>query len=408
MPFFRFKMLSPQGRMEHGTVDLPFDDPIAAMRYLERRGGVALQVRVLPSILWGPLGFVTRLNTVPRPEVAEFFNNMSMLTKAGVPILTSLEEIESDTRHKVLRKTLQRMITDIQSGQTFAEAISRHPHIFAPVLIQMVMIGEETGNLDDMLEKCSEHVRHIHEIISSTKKAMMYPSFLIFVVTGAVIFWFAFVVPQIVKLFYELNVALPFATRLIIAISDWFQNWFALTAGTLVGLVVLAVLLRKWSRKVRYWEDYLLLNVPIIGKIVQTASIARICEYLGLLISAGIGVIRTLEIITASTRNTVYVHKLEQVRESITMGSTLTQALKTHEALHPFALRMILVGEQSGKLDEQTAYVAEVYRGRLKDLVDTLGKSLEPIMLIVVGGLFALIMAGLLLPIYDLIGKVGG
>ena len=407
MGFYRYKLLTPQGRMERGTVDLPFDDPMAAMRYLERRGGVALEVSILPSFTWGVLRFINqKMKSVPREEMAEFFNNMSMLTTAGVPVLTALEEVRSDTKHPVLRDTLKFMCTDIESGQTFAEALDRHANIFPFVCRQMIRIGEETGNIDVMLKKSSEHLIHMQEIIGSTKKAMMYPSFLSVVVVGAVFFWFYAVVPQIVKLFYELGVTLPFMTKVLIAISDWFQDWALISLGGFVGFIFLMLILRKSVTKIRYYQDYLIIKSPIVGPIVEMSAMARICEYLGLLTAAGVGVLRTLEIITDSVSNLIYTNRLLKVQESIKMGNTLTSALRAHHALHPFALRMILVGEQTGKLEEQTEYVAMQYRGKLKDLVDMLGKSLEPIMLIFVGGLFALIMAGLLMPIYDLIANI--
>lgn len=408
MAIFRFKLLSPQGALEKGIIELPFNDSLAAMRYLERRGGVALEVTPMPSFLEGVMiWWRTKFGGIERPDIAEFFNNLAMLARAGVPILSALEEIGDEIKKPALKMVVKFMCTDIESGQTFSEAIDKHERVFAPVLLQMIHIGEETGKLDEMLKKCSEHVQHIHEIISATKKAMMYPGFLSAVVVGAICFWFGVVVPQMVGLFKDLGVALPWATLMIIAVSDWFTSsgpWVAL--WIVVGVIVSKVLRGTWTAY-RYWTDALILRTPIAGMIVDASIVARICEFLGILIAAGIGVLRTLEIITDSTTNLVYVRRMKGVQEAIKSGNTLTAALRQHEALHPFALRMILVGEQTGRLEEQTSYVADVYRSKLKGLVDTLAKSLEPILLVVVGLVFAVIMAGLLLPIYDLIGKVG-
>lgn len=408
MAIYRFKILTPQGALETGIIELPFDDSLAAMRYLERRGGVALEVTPMPKALEGAiLWFRTKFGGIERPDIAEFFNNMAMLTQAGVPVLSALEEIGDEVKKPALKMIVKFMCTDIESGQTFSEAITKHDRVFAPVLLQMIRIGEETGKLDEMLKKCSEHVLHLHEIITATKKAMMYPGFLSAVVLGAICFWFGYVVPQMIGLFKDLGVDLPTPTRMIMAVSEWFQSSALWVALWVVVLLVVSMVLRRYWPAYRYMMDALILKLPIAGMIVDASIVARICEFLGILIAAGIGVLRTLEIIADSTTNGVYIRRLKGVQESIKGGNTLTSSLREHQALHPFALRMILVGEQTGRLEEQTAYVAEVYRSKLKGLVDTLAKSLEPILLVVVGLVFAVIMAGLLLPIYDLIGKVG-
>ncbi len=408
MAIFRFKILTAQGALEKGIIELPFTDSLAAMRYLERRGGVALEVTPLPPFLEGVVLWArTKFGGIERPDIAEFFNNMAMLTQAGVPVLSALEEIGDEIKKPALKMVVKFMCTDIEAGQTFSEAIDKHDRIFAPVLLQMLRIGEETGKLDEMLKKCSEHVLHIHEIISATKKAMMYPGFLSAVVLGAICFWFGYVVPQMIGLFKDLGVDLPPPTRMIMAVSDWFTTSASSVGLGIVAAVVASKFLRRHWAAYRYMTDALILKTPIVGMIVEASIVARICEFLGILIAAGIGVLRTLEIITESTTNLVYVRRMQGVQEAIKTGNTLTTSLRMHQALHPFALRMILVGEQTGRLEEQTAYVAEVYRSKLKGLVDTLAKSLEPILLVVVGLVFAVIMAGLLLPIYDLIGKVG-
>ncbi|MBT8764148.1 type II secretion system F family protein [Desulfohalobiaceae bacterium Ax17] len=407
MSTFRFKLLTPQGEVETGFVELPFDDPGAALRYLERRGSVVLEVTRIPDTI----SFLMRaikggLLNVKRPVLAEFFNNLSMLLSAGVPILSALEELEGDAENPFLKLTIRLICTDIESGQTFGEAIEKHRRIFSPVLLHMIRIGEETGNLDKMLKKCSEHIQHLHEIISGTKRALMYPAFLSVMVVGAVIFWFWYVVPKLVSLFKEMGVALPLPTRILIYISDLFQNYFGMAVFIVAFVAAGVMIVRRMSYNFRYFSDNVLLHLPLLSNILTISLVARVSEFLGILIGAGIGVLRALEIIIDSISNEVYKKRLNQVKDAIKGGVTLSEALRQTQAMHPFALRMITVGEQTGRIEEQTEYIARVYRQKLDALVEVLGKTLEPALLVFVGILFAMIIAGLLLPIYDLISGI--
>ena len=408
MSLFRFKILTEAGKVETGLLDLPFDSTLAAIRYLEKSGGIVLYVKALPELMGrGVRFFKIGLGAVSRLDMAEFFNNMAMLVGAGVPVLSALEEIQDDIKVPRLRNTIQFMCTDIENGQTFSESVENYPTLFPFVVRHMLAIGEETGNLDGMLKNAAEHLLHIHEIVSGTKRALMYPTFLLGVVTLAIIFWFWYVVPQLVSLFLDLNIALPLPTRILLAISDWFQNWFALVLLGSACAVFALIILRKFSDRVRYASSYLALRTPILKGIISISIVARATEYMGIMIGAGLGVLRSLELITNATANEVYKHRLLGVQQSIKAGATLSVSLRKHKALDPFAIRMISVGEMTGKLDEQTAYVANIYRNKLNVLVQTLSKTLEPAIMVFLGGMFAVIIAGLLLPVYDLISQIG-
>lgn len=408
MPIFRFKLLTGEGKVDRGVVELPFDDDAPAIRYLERQGGVVIAIRRLGTVM----SWLTKLATqgfsrVGRKDLAEFFNNMAMLLGAGVPVLSSMDEIMQEIKNPMLLMTLKFMRTDIEGGQTFGEALARHPKVFGPLIQYMCRIGEETGMLDQMCKKSGEHLEHIEEIIGGTKRALVYPGFILGVVILSCFFWFYFVVPRIVKLFSDMGVTTPAPTRALIAISEWFQMYFGWTVIGIIASVMTLSYLKRRSTRVHYAIDYIALRVPIFSTIIETSIIARITEYLGILLGAGVGVLRTLEIITESMTNLVYKGRLILVQESVRNGNPLSDSMKSAEALHPFAVRMVSVGEQTGRIEEQTEYVAKLYRDKLSAIVDVLGKTLEPAMLVFMGLLFGAIFAGLLLPIYDMIGKVG-
>ncbi len=407
MPLFRYKILDDSGKIERGVAELPFVDITAAIRYLERQGGLVLNIRKLDPIS----AFVTRIVTyggsrIKRTDLAEFFNNLSIQLKAGVPVLDALGEIMEDTSNPMLKMVLRFIKIDIESGQTFAEALARHPKVFSPLVINLARIGEETGNLDEMLMKASVHLRNIQEIISSTRRSLMYPAFLLCVVFGAAVFWFYYVVPKMIELFKDMGVSLPFLTRALIYVADWTQAYLGMTMMGIAIFIVLVLILRKKNLTFRYYTDLTLLHTPIISQIIKTSIIARICEYLGILVGAGVGVIKAFEIIRDSMSNAVVKHRLYLAENAVRGGNSISDAFRQVKVLHPFAVRMINIGELSGRLDEQTTYVADVYRQKLNAMVQVLGRTLEPIMLVVMGLIFGAVMGGLLLPIYDLVSKI--
>jgi type II secretory pathway component PulF len=284
--------------------------------------------------------------------------------------------------------------------------MARHPAVFPSLIINLVQIGEETGNLNKMLLKAAEHLRHMQEIISSTKRALMYPLFLLAVVIGAAVFWFWYVVPKLVELFMDMDVELPWLTRALLKIADWTQAYLGLAIIVLAALVALTIVLRKKWFLFRYYTDLLLLKIPVLKDVLETSMIARISEYLGILIGAGIGVLRSFEIIRKAIPSTVYKQRLTLAENNIKAGNTISFSLRQARALHPFAVRIINIGELSGRIEEQTDYVARAYREKLAAMVEVLGKTLEPAMLIILGLIFGTIILGLLLPVYGLIGQM--
>lgn len=409
MGVFYYKRLTADGQVDKkNAAGLPFDELEAAQRYLERQGATVLNIRQFPRWI-APLGLFWEygFTKVSRTELAEMFNNLAMMLGSGITVLSSLQEVREDMKNRRLMGVVNFMISDISTGQTFSEAARRHPKVFSNIILNMIRIGEETGRLDRMLKNISDHLNHVEQIISDTKRALIYPGFLLFVVTGAVVFWFWYVVPQIVSLFQDIGVELPTITKVLIFISYLVQNYFLWALGGIAVSAIVLVVARRTVYRVRYAIDWGLLRMPVLATILNTSAIARVSENLGILIGAGVTVLRTLEIITDSMQNVVYKERLQQVQEEIKLGNTLALSLRRANALHPFAIRMIGVGEDTGRLEEQTVYVARQYRERLTNLVEVLSKSLEPAMLVIMGLFFALIVAGLLLPIYDLITQIG-
>ena len=410
MNYFRYKLIAPTGQLSSGVVKLPYQDIMSAITHLERDGSVTLFVKHI-----GPLfSFFFKIATlrlrrkIKRPVLAEMLNNIAVMLRAGLALISALQEAAASAEIPEAQGDINDIITNVQGGMSFSDAAGKYPHIFPSTVIHLIRMGEETGQLDEMMADASVHLKRVHGIVSDTKQALLYPAIVFLVMGAGVFFWFYYVVPKIVSLFSEMDVVLPPLTLFLIAVSDFMRSNSAvvlLAAGSLFFLIHLG---RQGNRRFKRMTDAVLLKLPITRTLIRASGLAFITEYFSMLLNAGIDILQSLQIIIESVGNEVYRDKLTGVKDAISKGEGISDAFKSADIFPAFVVRMINVGEMSGSLTEQLDYVSEEYRKKLSLLVASLGKMLEPVVLIVAGSFFAIIIIALLLPIYDLLSQVSG
>jgi general secretion pathway protein F/type IV pilus assembly protein PilC len=408
MKYYRYKLIAPTGQLSTGVIKLPYQDIMSAITHLERDGSVTIFVKHLGPLL----SFLFRLSTtrlhrkLKRPVMAEMLNNISVMLRSGLALISALREAAESADAPEIEGEINDMVMGIQGGASFSSAAANYPHIFPSTVLHLIRMGEETGKLDNMMRDASDHLKRVHGIISDTKQALLYPAIVFTVMGGGLIFWFYYVVPKIVALFREMDVVLPPLTLFLIAVSDFTRHHLvAVLIGT--GLFFLLFhLCRRSSRKIKRWTDAFLLKLPIARTLITASNLAFITEYFSMLLNAGIDILQSLQIIIDSVGNEVYREKLLQVKEAISRGEGISESFKSADIFPSFVVRMINVGEMSGSLTDQLDYISEEYRKKLSLLVASLGKMLEPFVLIVAGAFFAIIIIALLLPIYDLLSQV--
>ncbi len=410
MTYFRFKLLSRLGRVTSGIIQLPYSNVLSAISHLERNGDTVIIVKKINRLIAVILTFFVygfQGSSIKRNDLAEFFNNVSVMLRAGIPLLSALRDAGEGIDKGQFGAILDGLVIDIEAGSTFSEALQKYPNAFSGTIIHLIIIGEETGNLDDMLLNCSHHLKKIDEIVRSTKQALLYPSIVITLISGGMVFWFYYVVPKILVLFVEMDVELPALTRGILWLSNYVQEYIVpILAVFILGIALIYTGVCS-SLRIKKIFQRILLSLPVFKTIIIASNLAFITEYFSLLLNAGIDVVRSIRILNNAVSNEIYRDKMQLIGERIANGETVANSF-TIKGLFPlFVLRMIKVGEQSGSLPEQLEYIAADYRTRLNTTVDTIGKVIEPLVLIIAGGMFAVILAGLFLPIYDLVSQVG-
>ncbi|HCC69310.1 MAG TPA: type II secretion system F family protein [Nitrospiraceae bacterium] len=343
---------------------------------------------------------------IKRSDIIEFASNLSVMLKAGIPLLSALSDIAEATENRYFKQPIDSIRSTVELGSRFSDAVALQKHIFPDIFVRLAMVGEETGQFDKSLSDVAEHLQKMDDLAAAIKRALIYPAFAIVTTTGALLFWLIYVLPQVIDVFKDMDMVLPLPTRILIFISSFTQSYGYLI---LLSPVILFVLIKvlKQKKETRYYIDLAKIKFPIMKHIIYNKLLALFSEQLRILTTAGITINRSFEITADVIGNDVFKTAIEDSNQAISGGSRISDALRKHKVFPPLAIRMIDIGETSGTLDEQFTYLSEYYLKKLDAVTEKLGKMIEPIVIGVVGLMFALIIIGLLFPVYDLVAKMG-
>lgn len=403
MNYYFYKAINVDGSLVDGIVEA--DDQSAVYEDLTAKSLRVLDVKKA-SRMAGRIRQYFASRHVKRVDIIECIRNLSVMLTAGIPLLSSLEDSIEATDNKSLKSALTDAKKDIELGLNFSDALSRQKGIFPDILIRLVRVGESTGRLDKSLSDVADHLQRIEDLSQAIKRSLFYPVFAIVTTTGAMIFWFVYVLPKIMNVIREMGVELPFITRVLMAVSNGISTYWYVILGLLV-LGVMAIQVMRTHEKTRYYYDYMLLKLPIAKLIVYNKLLALFAEQMRILIIAGLTIDRTLDIVAGVIDNLVFRRSIVAVRESVLLGRRISDTLKDYKIFPPMVTRMVNAGEKSGNLDTQFSFLSGYYIKRLDDISSKLGKMIEPILLSIVGLVFILILMAVLLPVYELVSKVG-
>ena len=402
MGMFAYKAINDDGLFTTGIVDAEdleavYNDPML-------QGLSILSVKKAGKLSSGiAKGFVSM--RIKRSAILEFTNSLSVIMKAGIPILDALSDIGQSTENKYLREAIEDIRERIQSGLSFSGALGFHKQIFPDILIRLATVGEETGRLEQSIGEVAEHLQRMEDLSQMVKRALMYPVFALITTGGALGFWMFYVLPQIMGVMKDMNIKLPMITKMLLSISDVLKGyWYVFVLVIFAFFVALVIMKRREST--RYFIDSVKTHIPIVKLFVVNRLFAVFCEQMRILVVAGITIDRSLVIVANAVGSEVFKKILIESRDRIVTGSRISDAFRQYSFFHPLIVRMVDIGETSGKLDDQFDYLSKLFYKKLEDVTDKLGKMIEPILLFVVGGIFAVIIVGLLLPVYDIVTKI--
>lgn len=338
-------------------------------------------------------------------ELAIFTRQLYSTINAGIILTEALETISNDLENRYFRRVIEALISHIRAGLNFSSALLKFPAVFPSSFIAVIKAGEESGSLSKTLGDLAEYLEEMHKITQKIKSATRYPMFLIgfcIFIVSVIVF---FIIPRFKLIYTQVNAELPLFTRIVIRVSEVaLKNIHWLITGSAL-LVILFMAILKIT-KVRLAFDRLTLRLFILGKIIKKALITRFCRTLSILLSGGVGLITALPISCEVTNNTYLVEIIEKVKNSVLSGSSLTNAMKEKEVFPMLVVKMVQVGEKTGKLSDMLRRNADYYDHELESTISAFTSLVEPVLIVFVGIIVGIVVIAFYLPIFKIASLV--
>ena len=400
MPNYSWKGRTRGGRVQEGV--LVAESKEAAVASLRKQ-----QIIVTAVTEKGKEFALPKLGgRVSQKELAIFTRQFSVMIDAGLPLVQCLEILGSQQENKAFQKVLLQTRQDVETGSSLADALRKHPRVFDDLFCNMIAAGEAGGILDTILQRLSVYIEKAVKLRGAVRSAMVYPVAVIgiAVIVVWVILWK--VIPTFASLFEGLGASLPLPTRVTIALSNFIGAWWwVMILGTVSG-VFLINRYHKTYRGRRHL-DAILLRIPVLGGVLRKIAVARFCRTLATLVSSGVPILEGLEITARTSGNAIVEDAIMATRRSVEEGKTIAEPLKSSDVFPSMVVQMVAVGEQTGALETMLSKVADFYEDEVDEATANLLSLLEPIMIVILGGVIGGIVISMYMPMFDLITKIG-
>ncbi len=339
---------------------------------------------------------------VSSKKLCTFTRQFSTLQDAGLPVLRSLRILEGQMKPGALKNALIDVVDDVESGSTLSEAFGKHPRCFDRLYVNMVKAGEAGGALEIILKRLADFKEKAQTLKRKITGAMVYPVVVILVACSILTFIMLYIIPKFEKIFKDFGMQLPEMTRILMAVSNWFgQYWYVLPLFPL-GIYLLIKLIRL-SKTGNYAMDRMYLWIPVIGTLIEKTIVARTTRTLGTLVASGVPILEALSIVRETCNNAVFERMYQRVYDSIREGDTIAQPLRESRMVDDMVVNMVDVGEETGDLDSMLEKIADVYDEEVSIVVESLISLLEPLMIVFLGLVIGSIVIALFLPLIKLL-----
>ena len=337
-------------------------------------------------------------------DVMLFSRQMYTLLKAGVPMMRALVGLQESAVNPAMKDVIQDVRTSLDSGRELSASLARHPRIYTSFYLSMVRVGELTGRIEEVFLNLFHHIEFEQFMREQVRSALRYPSFVVAAMVVAIVIVNIFVIPAFAKVFAGFGAELPLMTRILVGFSNFMVAWWP---AMVIGLAAAFVVLKKWTgtEPGRSHWDRIKLSIPIAGKIVQKATLARFARSFALAAKSGVPIVQAMSVVAQTVDNSYIAHKVERMREGVERGDSILRTAIASQVFTPVVLQMIAVGEESGAIDDMMDQVAGLYQREVEYELKTLSQQIEPILIVFLGILVLILALGIFLPIWDL-GRV--
>lgn len=351
--------------------------------------------------------FFARNPDIKAMDIAMVTRQIATMLAAGVPLVTTIEMLGRGHEKQKMRELLGTVLSEIQSGIPLSDSLRPHRRYFDDLYVDLVAAGEHSGSLDAVFDRIATYREKAEQLKSKIKKAMFYPAAVVVVAILVTTLLLLFVVPQFEEIFNSFGAELPAFTQFIIGISRFLQSSWYIFFFAIVISIWLFIRAHRNSQVVRDRVDELVLKIPVIGNILHKAAMARFSRTLATTFAAGVPLIDGMESAAGASGNVVYRKALLKVRQEVMAGMQMNVAMRTTGLFPDMLIQMVMIGEESGSLDNMLNKVANIYEMQVDDAVDGLSSLIEPIMMVVIGTLVGGLIVGMYLPIFQMGNVVG-
>lgn len=401
MPLFKYKARNSRGDALSGEIEAGSSDIVAAQLLNSGITPISIEETQAKQDIWADIKL--RLGT-QKPDLDDlilFCRQMYTLTHAGVPLIRGITGLGDTSRNAVLADALHKIRFELESGRELSLAMGQFPDIFTPMMISMVRVGESTGKLDEAFLQLSTYLELERDTRKRVKAALRYPTFVLIAISAAITIVNIWVIPAFADVFKGMNVELPWQTKALISISDYFVAHWPLLLSSLAGTLVWVRYYVK-TEKGRYKWDKVKLKMPIVGDIILRATLARFARSFAMTTRSGVPLIQAMSVTARAVDNEYVNERVLSMRNGIERGDTLTRTAAATSLFTPLVLQMLSVGEETGAVEQMMDEVAGFYEREVDYDLKNLSSSIEPILIVAVGILVLILALGIFLPMWDI------
>lgn len=390
------------------TGEMVADNERMVANRLREEGFILTSIEVLSEKEKGKLNisFFDRMMTIPLKEKMFFTRNLSVMISSGLSIGSSVSNLAKQTKNKRFQGILNQCYEDIQKGVMFSDALAKYPNVFSDLFVNMIRVGEIGGTMENSLKILTVQIEKEHNLKSKIRGAMIYPSVIIFAMIGVGVVMLTFILPKIMGVFEGMNVELPPMTKFVVKLSDMLKEH-----GLVVFIifVILAIATKQFLKTEagKRTFSWITLHLPAIKNFAIKINTARFCRIYSSLLSSGVSVVDSLDIVADTLSNEYYKDAIHKGRKDIQKGVTLASVVSSYPNLFPLIVaQMVKVGEETGKTEEMLLKMAEFYEEEINELTKNLSSIIEPVLMILIGGAVGFFAVAMMQPIYGLLENI--
>jgi len=395
MPTFTYTARDAKGQIKNATIEAASRDDVVTQLRRQRMNVVKINEETKKA----------KVGSISMRDIVIFTRQFSTMINSGLPLVQALDILAKQSENKSLQTVTKAVVFDVESGNTVADALGKHPKAFNELYVNMVAAGEAGGILDTILLRLATFMEKNDALVRKVKGAMIYPGVIMSVAAIAIAVLLLFVIPVFESMFGSVGMALPLPTRVVIWLSRFLKSyWWAIGGGTFVAVIMLKRYYKTSGGQLRI--DRILLHVPVLGDVLRKSAVSRFTRTLGTLVSSGVSILDGLEITAKTAGNRVISDAIMASRSSIAGGDTIAGPLQKSKVFPPMVISMIAVGEQTGGLDEMLSKIADFYDEEVDAAVSGLLSMLEPLMIVFLGVVVGGMVVAMYLPIFDMMNAV--